>query len=352
MDCAIWGSDTAPQKAEATEETIQSEVLKLLKQDAGLLWVENCYDESMTAPMLEMISQIKDAYTVRFRSNDWMTEEEKQAALAKLDNMVAVVGAPTEENYVFPEIVLRADGGSYLTNKIALARRDLKKDLRLVNEPGYDRKFYGQALGVESVTATVVNAAANAQLNTFIITSSFIRYSASCTEDKASCRLLLLFVLGHEIGHLFDDLGNCYDEYGVLKNWWSDESHSHFQEIKQACEAHYKRFGIAEGMSQEFNGTVQELLGDYAGFQITLDIIGDDLQEQERFFRTLCTFMRSVSSKGKLELYADEMSPFTHPYGPVRCNPLITCADAFYKLYDVKEGDPMYTAPEDRLKLW
>jgi len=167
-------------------------------------------------------------------------------------------------------------------------------------------------------------------------------------------------VIGHEIGHGFDDQGSKYDGQGNLRSWWTDEDRAAFDVLGKKLVAQYDKFKPIEGQNVNGSLTLGENIGDLAGvtigykaYQMSLQgneaNVIDGLTGSQRFFMGYAQVWRSKSREDALraQLLSDPHSP-----GEFRVNGIAPNVDAFYEAFDVKEGDAMHLAPEDRVKIW
>ena len=354
-DCAFWGNDAAPETEEdLSDEALRADVLALLPQDKGLIWAEKYYDPALDERVADLTDRIKAAYAARIEKNEWLGVSEKEMMIAKLNNMVTIIGVPTEENCVFPVITSRAEGGSLLVNRTALKRAELQKTLRMVNEPGYDRRAYDQPVSYTSwfFNAALFEAVDNTAMNTIIIPAGIIAYAAD-PEDEFAFEATLGTIVAHEIGHAFDAGGSMHNEKGAFENWWTEEARAEFHRLEKIFDAQYSRFPMVEGMYHRFNGNMQENMADFAGMCAVLDLAGDDPDALRGILEAYASeVFVAISTRPALEEYTHELTADNHAYKSIRVNALVSSLDCFYELYDVKEGDPMYTAPEARPHLW
>ncbi len=353
-DCAFWGSDTAPKTEEdLSDEALRADVLTLLPQDKGLIWAEKYYDPALEERVADLTDRIKAAYAVRIEKNEWLESPEKKMMIAKLNNMVTIIGVPTEENCVFPVITSRAEGGSLLVNRTALKRAELQKTLRMVNEPGYDRRAYDQLISYTSMFfhAAMYEAVDNTAMNAIIIPAGIIAYAAD-PEDESAYMAALGSIVAHEIGHAFDAGGSLHNEKGAFENWWTEASRAEFHRLEKIFDEQYSRFPMVEGMYHNFSGNMQENMADFAGMCAVLDVAGDDPDTLRDILEAYASMFAAIGTKASLEEYTYALTADNHAYKSIRVNALVSSLDRFYELYDVKEGDPMYTAPEARPRLW
>ena len=167
-------------------------------------------------------------------------------------------------------------------------------------------------------------------------------------------------VIGHEIGHGFDDQGSKYDGDGNLRSWWTDEDRAAFDALSQKLVGQFDQFQPVKGLYVNGKLTLGENIGDLAGvtigykaYQMSLEgkeaPVIDDMTGSQRFFMGYGQVWRSKMRDDALRarLLSDPHSP-----GEYRVNGIVGNVDAFYQAFDVKEGDAMYIKPEDRVKIW
>jgi predicted metalloendopeptidase len=167
-------------------------------------------------------------------------------------------------------------------------------------------------------------------------------------------------VIGHEIGHGFDDQGRKFDGDGNLRNWWTEEDTVLFDERKEKLAAQYNSYEVIDGLTINGEFTSGENIGDlgglgiaYKAYKISLDgkeaPVIDGLTGDQRFFLGWSQVWRGKArdEETKRLLTIDPHSP-----ARFRANGAAVNVDAFYEAFDVKEGDGMWLSPEDRVKIW
>lgn len=319
-----------------------NQLRNLLPDDIGLVYAKYYYDDETSEVIANMIQQIADAYAERFKNNPWMDEATKENALKKLYNIVAVIGYPN--NYNFPTIVPMSEGGSLFSNTLNIKRQGLA-DLIRQNE---DKEFVRTLMFMPPDT---VNACYIASLNSVNIPAGFLNdpiydKDASYATNLGSIGL----VLAHEIGHAFDKYGAMYDENGCINNWWTDKDYEEFQKIQDEFVEYYNKFEVVDGVVQDASITITENMADFAAMQIVMDIIGDDKEAQRECFEA---YARMWAQLGTVSYLTDsDILSDVHSSNVVRINAIVASFDQFYEIYGIEEGDPMYVAPEDRLRLW
>ena len=177
-------------------------------------------------------------------------------------------------------------------------------------------------------------------------------------------------VIGHEIGHGFDDQGSKYDASGALHNWWTDEDRGEFEKRTSALVAQYDAY-IPEQLGTDSPHHVQgaltlgENIGDLGGLSIGLKAYGLALERAELTLesapeidgftgvqRVLLSYARIWQEKRRTELLQTLIATDPHSPAEFRCNGVVKNVDAFAEAFDIKEGDALYLNPEERVRIW
>jgi putative endopeptidase len=167
-------------------------------------------------------------------------------------------------------------------------------------------------------------------------------------------------VIGHEIGHGFDDQGAKYDGEGNLRNWWTEQDKTQFQERGARLIGQYNKFEPLPGLNINGALALGENIGDLGGmtvalkaYQLSLDgkeaPVLDGFTGQQRFFLSWAQVWRSQYREEALKR---QLSTGPHSPAHYRVIGVLPNIPEFYTAFDIKEGDPMYTAPEQRVKIW
>jgi putative endopeptidase len=173
-------------------------------------------------------------------------------------------------------------------------------------------------------------------------------------------------VIGHEIGHGFDDQGSKYDGDGELVSWWTDEDRAAFDKLTQALIAQYDQLSPEQlGDEHKVNGafTVGENIGDLGGLTIAYKAFkmaqaerGSDAEQlidgyspDQRFFLAYAQSWRSV---GRDEAMIQRLATDPHSPAEFRTNQIVRNVDAFYEAFNVVEGDALWLDPADRVRIW
>ena len=331
-----------PETARILSAANMQELQNLMPMDIGYLYCEYYYDESTTAVIQQMVDDIKAAYIERFENNDWMAEETKQNAINKVNKIRATIGYSEEQ--LFPDIIPVSEGGTYFTNTLRIKQNDLRS---VIAQCGDENYIYDIML----MSPDIQNAYYNPSLNNICILAGILNAPIYDKDASYAANLGAIgAVIAHEIGHAFDANGAQYDENGVLSNWWTEEDAAIFQEKQQEFVDYYSRFEVIDGVTQDSLVTITENMADVAGIQCVFDIIGDDRTAQQEALESFATMWAQIGTSNYLT--SEQLLQDVHSSNQVRVNACVTTIDAFYEIYDIQEGDPMYVAPEDRLKLW
>ena len=313
-----------------------------LKYDIGMIYCDYYYDDEISYDIADMVDEFWDAYEKRLGSCEWLSEETKANAIKKITNMVAVIGYP--DNYDYPTIVPPSEGGTYFNNQVRINRHNMDTDIKMCSDKQFLREL--MFMSPDIINACYVSVTNSINILAGILNKPFYDKDASRAANLGAVGA----VIGHEIGHAFDKNGAQYDEMGRLRNWWTDEDTAKFKEKQQHFVDYYSKFEVIDNVVQDSELTIGENMADFAGMQCVMDIIGDDKEAQKE---ALESYARVWARLGTEKYVTDSrLMNDVHSSNNVRVDATVASLDQFYELYDVKEGDPMYIAPEDRLKLW
>ncbi len=167
-------------------------------------------------------------------------------------------------------------------------------------------------------------------------------------------------MIGHEIGHGFDDQGSKFDGEGNLKSWWTDADRKNFEARTRALITQYDAYEPLPGHKLNGAFTIGENIGDLGGLSIAhkaylISLAGkpaptvDGFTGDQRFFLGWAQVWRR---KYRDENLLSRLKSDPHSPSEFRCNGVVVNVPAFYTAFDVKEGDKMYLAPEKRVKIW
>jgi predicted metalloendopeptidase len=325
-----------------------------LGEAIGKIYVEKHFSESAKTRMDELVKFVIEAYRESIKNLDWMTEETKVKALAKLDTFNPKIGYPVKwKDY----------------SSIVIKRDDLVGNARRVSAWVADTELakIGSKIDRDEwfMSPQTVNAYYNPGFNEIVFPAAILQAPFfSPDADDATNFGGIGSVIGHEIGHGFDDQGSKYDGDGKLESWWSEADREAFEARAAKLIAQYNELTPLQltDKSQKVNGelTIGENIGDLGGICIALkayemsrqgqeDEIIDGLTGVQRVFLSLARIERA---KARDETVIQRLATDPHSPPEFRTNQIVRNVDAFYEAFDVKPGDALWLDPADRVSIW
>ncbi len=340
------------KKQRPADERALATVNGTVGEALGQLYVDAKFPPEAKAKAEQMIANVIEAYKARIQKLDWMGEETKAKAIEKLDKFTVKIAYPDDwEDYSNMEV---AADKSYFDNMIAVNKWGQEKNFSEIGEP-VDKTEWG-------MSPQTVNAYFNPLNNEIVFPAAILQPPFyNYTADEAVNYGGIGAVIGHEISHAFDDSGARFDSDGNLKNWWTDEDLAAFTERGDALAAQYSKLEVLDSVYVDGKFTLGENIGDlggvlgaYDGLQKFFKENGrpddiDGFTAEQRFFMSWATVWRT---KSRDEALRTQVKTDPHSPGMIRASQPLLNVDAFYTAFDIKEGDPMYLAPEERVKIW
>jgi predicted metalloendopeptidase len=329
-------------------------VVESLMGDAlGKLYVERHFPPDAKARMDELVANLRQAYRVSINRLDWMTPDTRLRALAKLDKFTPKIGYPAKWRDYSALVIERDDlYGNYRRGYAVSSERELAK---LGGPVDRDEWF---------MTPQTVNAYYNPGMNEIVFPAAILQppFFDADADDAANYGGIGA-VIGHEIGHGFDDQGAKYDGDGNLVDWWTDDDRTEFGARTKALIEQYDEFvprGLADGHHVNGAFTVGENIGDLGGLSIALLAyqlsrdgetapVIDGLTGVQRVFFGWAQVWRTKSRDAEAirRLAVDPHSP-----PEFRCNGVVRNMDAFYEAFDVDRDDALFLEPQRRVRIW
>ncbi|MGJ8665482.1 MAG: M13 family metallopeptidase [Patiriisocius sp.] len=340
------------KKQRPADERALATVNGTMGEALGQLYVDEMFPPEAKEKAETMIANVIAAYQDRIQKLDWMSEETKVKAIEKLDKFTVKIGYPDKwEDFSTMEV--SADK-SYYDNTLAVAAWQLKDNLSEINEP-VDKTEWG-------MSPQTVNAYFNPFNNEIVFPAAILQppfydYKA----DEAVNYGGIGAVIGHEISHAFDDSGSRFDGDGNLVNWWTEEDLAKFSERGAALAEQYDAVEVLDSVYVNGKFTLGENIGDLGGVLAAYDGLQryykengrpepiDGFTPEQRFFMSWATVWRT---KQRDESLRTQVKTDPHTPGRWRATEPLKNVDAFYEAFDIKEGDSMYVAPENRVRIW
>jgi putative endopeptidase len=328
-------------------------VENLLGDAVGKLYVQRHFPPDAKARVDALVKNLLEAYRTSITNLDWMTPQTRERALAKLDRFTAKIGYPVRWRDYSALVIDRDDlYGNYQRGYAVNYDRELAK---LGGPVDRDEWF---------MTPQTVNAYYNPGMNEIVFPAAILQPPLFDAEaDDAANYGGIGAVIGHEIGHGFDDQGAKYDGEGNLVDWWTDEDRAEFGSRTAALIEQYNAYtprGLDDGHHVNGALTVGENIGDLGGLSIALLAyqislgekpapIIDGLTGRQRVFFGWAQIWRAKSRQAEAirRLAVDPHSP-----PEFRCNGVVRNIDVFYDTFGVGEDDALYLEPRRRVKIW
>ena len=348
-------------------------------EEVGQEYVKRHFPESSKQRMEQLVANLIDAYRVSITNSTWLGEETKTKALEKLSKFTPMIGYPDRwRDYSALDV---REGNGLIANMAAAALYEYGYQLAKAGKPVDKGEWF--------MNPQTVNAYYEPSMNEIMFPAAILQppFFNPQADDAANYGGIGA-VIGHEIGHGFDDQGSQYDGDGALRDWWTAEDKANFKKRTTALIEQYNAFvpsQLAEKYADDpskaphVNGalTIGENIGDLGGVNIALKAyafaldkaagrpedgspeaieaslatapVMDGFTGLQRFFLSYASIWRS---KNRDELAEQFLQIDPHSPAECRTNGIVRNVDLFYKAFDVHEGDTMWLAPEARVAIW
>ena len=341
-----------------------------LGEALGEIYVERHFPPSHKSAMEALVGRLIEAYHQSISSLEWMSPATRERALEKLALFTPKIGYPVRwRDYSAVEVV----PGDVLTSVRSVERADMAYSLNKLTKP-VDRDEW-------HMTPQTVNAYYNPTMNEIVFPAAILQPPFFDPQaDDAVNYAGIGAVIGHEIGHGFDDQGSTFDGTGKVSDWWTQEDREAFTERTSALISQYDAYtpevvvakhreaGTAQEEIPHVNGalTIGENIGDLGGLGIALKAYSlaladagipsvdeapviDGLTGLQRFFYSWARIWRSKSRPDYAELL---LTVDPHSPAEFRCNGIVRNVDAFYKAFAVDSDDALWLSPNERVSIW
>ncbi len=333
----------------------------------GRIYVRTEYPAASRERMDELIANLIEAYRLSITELSWMSEETKSRALDKLDAFTPKIGHPaTFKDYS----ALVTDPTDLLGNARRSMAVETARELAKIGAPIDREEWY--------MTPQTVNAYYNPTMNEIVFPAAILQppFFHADADDAVNYGAIGA-VIGHEIGHGFDDQGSQYDGTGALSNWWTDEDRTAFEALTAALVAQYDVLSPDGADGATVNGalTIGENIGDLGGLSIAHRAFRmaqsdsaqsdsarsgsaqsdsgtetiDGLTPDQRFF---ISWAQAWQAKVRPAETIRRLTIDPHSPPQFRCNQVVRNIDAFYEAFDVTADDALWLDPEQRVTIW
>ena len=352
-DFAFYGKAlTGAQEIKPRWKRAVAAVEESLGEAVGKLYVARVFPPAAKVRMEQLVANLIEAYKRDIQSLDWMSSETKAKALEKLARFTPKIGYPDRwRDYAKLEI----KPGDLVGNMERASAFEFDRQVAKLGQP-IDRSEWG-------MTPQTVNAYYNPGMNEIVFPAAILQPPFFDLEaDDAVNYGGIGAVIGHEIGHGFDDQGSKYDGTGNMNDWWTPADRKEFEARAKLLIQQYDGFEPADAPGQHVNGalTIGENIGDLGGLTIGLKAyqialggkpapVLDGLTGDRRFFTGWAQVWRAKYRPAELtrRLAVDPHSP-----AEFRCNGVVRNIPEFHQAFGTKQGDKLWLAPEQRVRIW
>ncbi|MFC7622951.1 M13 family metallopeptidase [Microlunatus sp. GCM10028923] len=323
-----------------------------LGEAVGQIYVERHFSPTAKERMDRLVGHLIEAYRQSITELDWMTKDTKKEALDKLAKFRPHIGFPSKwRDYSSLEIA-RDD---LIGNVGRAVDFEITRNLAKVGQP-VDREEW-------IMTPQTVNAYYHPLRNEIVFPAAILQppFFNEHADDAVNYGGIGA-VIGHEIGHGFDDQGSTCDGDGALRNWWTEDDRAAFEQRTAALIEQYDGLEPAQTPGHKVNGslTIGENIGDLGGLSIALKAFrlatqdaepesADDYTPEQRLFLNWGAIWQS---KARTETVLQRLAVDPHAPNEFRCNQIVRNVDAFYEAFDLQPTDALYLDPAKRVSIW
>lgn len=323
----------------------------------GRIYVERHFPPAAKDAMDELVANLVEAYRRSISELDWMGEETRAKALDKLEKFTPKIGYPVKWRD-YSTLVVSAD--DLVGNVRAAAEFEFQRQLGKIGKP-IDRDEW-------FMTPQTINAYYNPGFNEIVFPAAILQFPFfDADRDAAANYGAIGAVIGHEIGHGFDDQGSRFDGDGRLIDWWTEADRAAFEERTKALIDQYdvlvpEQLEVSGDGEHHVNGalTIGENIGDLGGlaiawkaYQLSLGKkkapVLDGLTGAQRFF---LSWAQAWQLKGRDEEVIRLLAIDPHSPNEFRCNQIVRNIDEFYTGFDVASDDALWLDPAERVRIW
>ncbi len=325
------------------EKTWKRLTQELLPWEFGMIYVKEHFSAKDKEEVEKMIEQILEEYETIINRQEWMSEATKKKAVRKLETMQVKIGYPDEWPAArdMMQVTPISEGGSLLSNLLVSMQVSIEDSLSKLGTK-VDRAEW-------DVTPQTINAMYDPLNNEIVFPAAILQAPFYDRNNSYGANIGGIgFVIAHEVSHAFDSTGALYDEYGNYNVWWTDKEMDEYKKMSQSIVDYYNNY---EMMGVKVNGdlTLMENIADLGAMTCITSIIGDDAKALDEAFGQM-TYNWASEDTASFMMYL--LNTDTHSPNKIRVNAVLSSCDAFYRIYDIREGDGMYVAPENRVGIW
>lgn len=333
---AFYGVDGSKSPEEQAALVVQ----QLLGNQLGQIYVQRHFSPQAKADVTAMVQEFIRVYENRIRNLDWMSQATKDKAIRKLKTMDIKIGYPDSWDSYLDQVEIT---DSYYESALAMTLADRAWRNGHQGQP-VDKSLW-------QLTAYTVNAYYNATANEIVFPAGILQapfYDVNAPKEQNLGGIGL--VIAHEITHSFDNNGAKFDEQGNAADWWQPEDYRQFQQLCAKVSASYDGMEAAPGFANNGARTLSENIADLGGMACVLEAAkGLEDPDYNALFSSMARCWTLTSGRDFLQMLS---AMDVHSFNKVRVNGTVRNFEEFYQTYGIGPDDGMYTAPQDRIRIW
>ncbi len=321
-----------------------------LGEIVGKVYVEKHFSPEAKERMITMVKNLLSAYSESIKKLDWMSDNTKKEALAKVDKFMIKIGYPDKwKDYS----ALKVSKNDLYGNAENAAEFEYNRLIAKLGKP-VDRTEWG-------LTPQTVNAYYNPSLNEIVFPAAILQPPFfNLNADDAVNYGGIGAVIGHEIGHGFDDQGSTFDGEGVMRNWWTASDLTAFKAKTKALVDQYSGFKVFPDLNLNGEFTLGENIGDLGGLSIAIKAYKMSLKDKAApkmdgytgIQRVFLGWGQVWLEKSREEALRNQVASDPHSPAKFRVNGVVRNVPEFYEAFDIKPINKLYLAPDKRIKIW
>lgn len=323
-----------------------------LGQIVGKLYVERYFPIDYNKRITSLTAYIRKAFAVRIEKLDWLDDGSRKEALDKLNALTVRIGYPD----VWRDYSgIKFNANDPIGNEHLIAKANWDYERSLLQKVFTSKEWYQTPQTVDATSSKLYNSI---EFPAGILQPPFFDpYTDSAVNFGA-----IGAIIGHELGHCFDDQGSKFDGHGVLRDWWTPQTRKSFEARTQLLVEQYNSFTALDGISVNGKQTLGENIGDLTGLAVAYEAyqlycmdhennvpVLDGYTADQRYFISFAQVNRSLYTP---EAYRITLSKDYHAPAEFRVNGVVRNIDAWYKAFNVNQDNVLYLAPEKRIRIW
>ena len=330
-----------------------SEISGSLGETVGKLYVKEYFPETSKQRVYRLVKDLQQAFEDRLKDNTWMSEETKAKALEKLHAMYINVGYPDKWEDMEKFVDIR-ENENLIENYIRITQEARKATYRKYWRKPVDKTMM-------ACTPQTVNAFYNPMFNSINFPAAILQPPFFDPEaDYVSNYGAIGTVIGHEMSHGFDDQGCQFDKDGNLKNWWTADDKTKYNERTKVLADWFSEQEAVPGLNVNGAKTLGENIGDNGGLKIAYRAYENRMKQEplkdvdgftpaQRFY---LAYARIWASNSTPEYTAQLVNSDVHSPNRIRVMAALPMIDTWYEAFGIKEGDKMFVPKEQRAQVW